>query len=50
MPLSATGLKGFGRRLNLKEMLMLHQFTREEAKGQLGLNYLPAGSKAGKLK
>ena len=32
-PSSVAGLKGFGRRLNLKEMLMLHQWTRDEVKG-----------------
>ena len=31
-PTHASGLKGFGRRLNLKEMLMLHQYTRDETK------------------
>ena len=47
MPLSynESGLKGFGRRLNLKEMLILHKFTREETRSQLGVSYMPAGTK-----
>lgn len=32
MPKDVSGLKGFGRRLNLKEMILLHQMTRDEAK------------------
>lgn len=44
-PGSVSGLKGFGRRLNLKEMLVLHKFTREETRSQLGVSYMPAGTK-----
>jgi len=44
-PNHVSGLKGFGRRLNLKEMLMLHKFTREETRNQLGIAYMPPGTK-----
>ena len=44
-PSGVSGLKGFGRRLNLKEMLMLHKFTREETRQQLGISFMPAGTK-----
>jgi hypothetical protein len=49
-PGHVSGLKGFGRRLNLKEMLMLHKFTREETRNQLGIAYMPPGTKATKEK
>ena len=47
-PGSVSGLKGFGRRLNLKEMLVLHKLTREETRQQLGISYMPAGTKPNK--
>ena len=47
-PGSVSGLKGFGRRLNLKEMLMLHKFTREETRSQLGISFMPPGTKPSK--
>ena len=49
-PNTISGLKGFGRRLNLKEMLMLHKFTREETRNQLGIAYMPPGTKPTKEK
>ena len=49
-PVGVSGLKGFGRRLNLKEMLMLHKFTREETRKQLGISFMPAGTKPTKIK
>ena len=47
-PGSISGLKGFGRRLNLKEMLILHKLTREETRNQLGISFMPPGTKPSK--
>lgn len=37
---------GIGKRLNLKEMLMLHRLTKQQTMNQLGLSHLPPGTKA----
>ena len=46
---SANGRKlkyGIGKRLNLKEMLMLHRLTKHNTMSHLGLSHLPPGTKA----
>ena len=37
---------GIGKRLNLKEMLLLHRLTKQQTMSHLGLSHLPPGTKA----
>lgn len=37
---------GIGKRMDLKEMLMLYKYTKQSTMSQMGMNYMPAGTKA----
>ena len=37
---------GLGKRLNLKEILLLSKWTKQECVTQMGMGYMPIGTKA----